>query len=180
LKILFSTIFLIFSLLSFSQEEQNDQVKDSIQLAKDYKIAIKPTKVGFYSAILPGLGQGYNKKYWKIPLVYIAIAAPTYFYIDNNNKYKTFRNDYKKKKLGDETVEYDFDYLKRAQEFHKKKRDGNMLLIVGAYVLQIVEASVDAHLQNHNINDQLSFSPQILRDQRSGNAYLAVSINFRF
>jgi hypothetical protein len=180
LKIVFSTIFLIFSWVAFSQETQNDRVKDSLQLAKDYKIAIKPTKVGFYSAILPGLGQGYNKKYWKIPIVYIAIAAPTYLYINNSNKYKAYRNDYKKKKLGDESVTYSFDQLKRAQEFHKKKRDGNMLAIAAVYILQIVEASVDAHLQHHNINDQLSFSPQILKNPKNGNAYWAVSMSFRF
>lgn len=171
--------FFFFPFLLLAQEELTEKQKDSIN-AINYKLALKPTKVAFYSAILPGLGQAYNKKYWKIPFVYGALATSTYLVIRNNNKFHEYRNDYKKKKLGDETVELSLDVLKRAQEFHKKKRDGDILLTIGVYVLQIVEASVDAHLQSHNINRELSFKPKFIQEPNSNNPKLVASFSFRF
>ena len=162
-----------------AQKDYSDKQKDSMN-AINYKIAIKPTKVAFYSAVLPGLGQAYNKKYWKIPFVYGALATSTYFVISNNNKYHEYRNDYKKKKLGDESIELSLDILERAQEYHKKKRDGNILLTLGVYVLQIVEASVDAHLQNHNINRELSFKPKFIQEPNHKKPQLVASLSFRF
>jgi hypothetical protein len=179
LKILFTIGALFFTFLVFSQDNKQNKVKDSINLAKEYEISLKPTKAGFYSAILPGLGQGYNKKYWKIPFVYGALATSTYLYIYNDQKFNDYRDDYKKKKAGDENIELSLDVLKRAQEYHKKKRDGNMLLIIGVYVLQIVEASVDAHLQYHNIDDQLSFSPKLI-NSNNGKIQIVASLNFKF
>ena len=179
---IFTTITLIFlsSLVLFSQEIKKEQIKDSLKLIKEHKIAIKPTKVGFYSAVLPGLGQAYNKDYWKIPFVYAALAGSTYLYIHNDDLYKDYRSQFKRKKLGDQSVETTFEVLERAQEYHRKKRDGNMLLILGVYVLQIVEASVDAHLQYHRIDRDLSLSPKFIRDSGSGKTQVVASFNFRF
>ena len=55
---------------------------------------LTPAKAAFYSAILPGLGQAYNKKYWKIPLVYGAIGVSMYYYIDSNKSYHQYRDAY--------------------------------------------------------------------------------------
>lgn len=162
-----------------AQEEYSDKQIDSINTI-NYLRAIKPTKVAFYSAVLPGLGQAYNKKYWKIPIVYAALATSSYFVISNNNKYQEFRNDYKKKKLGDDSIELSLDVLERAQEYHKKKRDGNILLTFGVYILQIVEASVDAHLQHHNINRDLSFKPKLIQEPNRDKPQLVASLSFRF
>jgi len=56
---------------------------------------LSPSRASFYSAILPGLGQAYNKKYWKIPIVWGALGTSTYFYIENNNNYNRARDAYK-------------------------------------------------------------------------------------
>jgi len=70
----------------FSQVEEIIKSKDSI-IVLDKKInPLAPSTAAFYSAILPGLGQAYNKKYWKIPVVYAALGTSTFFYIDNNKK----------------------------------------------------------------------------------------------
>jgi hypothetical protein len=62
---------------------------DSIKAPKVDEIdMLAPSKAAFYSAILPGLGQAYNKKYWKIPLVYGAMGTSIYFYFDNNKNYR--------------------------------------------------------------------------------------------
>jgi len=70
-------------------------VKDSL---KSNNIdPLTPAKAAFYSAVLPGLGQAYNKKYWKIPLVYGAIGTSLYFYITSNAKYQDYRGAYKQR-----------------------------------------------------------------------------------
>jgi hypothetical protein len=73
-------------------------VKDTSKLQEIDPLT--PAKAAFYSAILPGLGQAYNKKYWKIPLVYGAIGTSLYFYIDNNKKYHDYRDEYKRRLEG--------------------------------------------------------------------------------
>ncbi|MFT6065682.1 MAG: hypothetical protein ACJAQX_001556, partial [Polaribacter sp.] len=56
---------------------------------------LAPSKAAFYSAIFPGMGQIYNKKYWKAPIVWGALAIPAYYYQINNNDYKRFRTAYR-------------------------------------------------------------------------------------
>lgn len=177
-NLIFTTFFIIPFLFQ-AQEDLSESQKDSINTIQ-YKLALKPTKVAFYSAILPGLGQAYNKKYWKIPFVYGALATSTYLVVRNNNKFHEYRNDYKKKKLGDESVDLSLDVLERAQEYHKKKRDGDILLTLAVYVLQIVEASVDAHLQNHNINTDLSFTPKLIQEPNREKPQWVASLSFNF
>ena len=73
----------------FSQKSSNAIVaKDTLKSAEIDPL--RPTKASFYSAILPGLGQAYNKKYWKIPIVYGAIGTSLYFYIDNNTNIESY------------------------------------------------------------------------------------------
>ena len=62
--------------------------------------ALAPSKAAFYSAILPGLGQAYNKKYWKVPLVLGAIGTSGYFYFNNNKKYNQYRTAFKLRESG--------------------------------------------------------------------------------
>ena len=86
------------------------QINDSIpkRKAKSKKLTtntnsynpLSPSKAAFYSAIFPGMGQIYNKKYWKAPFVWGALAIPTYFYLDNNKEYKRFRTAFKLRKAG--------------------------------------------------------------------------------
>ena len=73
-KSLYIIVFLI-PIFMFSQNELPDN---------DLEMALRPSKATFYSAVLPGLGQAYNKKYWKIPIVYGALATGIYFYNQND------------------------------------------------------------------------------------------------
>ena len=67
----------------------------------NYKIdPLAPARAAFYSAIIPGLGQAKNKKYWKIPIIYAALGTGLYFYTDNNKVYKRYRNAYKSRLAG--------------------------------------------------------------------------------
>ena len=87
-KFLLYIILFFVSIFSYGQNEDYE---------KDLEMALRPSKATFYSAVLPGLGQAYNKKYWKIPIVYGALATGLYFYNQNDNDYKRYRNAYKRR-----------------------------------------------------------------------------------
>ena len=92
-----------------------------------------PKKATNRSAILPGLGQAYNKQYWKIPLVYGAIGTSLYFYIDSNNKYHQYRDAYKRRLEGysDDKFSYlDTNRLITAQKFYQRNRDLSARLLI--------------------------------------------------
>lgn len=158
-------IFLIVSsiFLTTAQEEDLQIKADSISpITADY-IAQKPIKAGFYSAILPGLGQAYNKRYWKVPIVYLALGGSVYLYQYHQDKYQYYRSLYQLEITDEDATEYSSATLETIQKFHKKKRDGNLILLAGVYILQIVEASVDAHLQYHDVSKTLSLSPDVFQ-----------------
>ncbi len=141
---------------------------------------LAPAKAAFYSAVLPGLGQIYNKQYWKIPIVYGAIGAGAYFYIINNNEYNRFRQAYfdRKNGLQDEFPQYTDDVLITVQKFYRRQRDTAMLLTILAYVLNIIDANVSAHLKQWNVNDNLSFEPVQIPVNQKPVFGLQMTLNF--
>ena len=150
---------------------------------------LRPAKAAFFSAVLPGLGQAYNKKYWKIPIVYAAIGGGLYFYFDNNNVYKRYRNAYKRRLSGftddefygpGETPFLSDEALIRAQRTLKRNKELSMLVTVGLYVLNIIEANVDAHLIQYNLDENLALKPFIDFNDPNYNAQMGLSLNLKF
>jgi hypothetical protein len=144
------------------------KVKGKIKQGGIYN-PLAPSKAAFYSAVFPGMGQIYNKKYWKAPIVWGALAIPAYYYQINNSDYKRFRRAYKLRKNGlvDEfningQIVVSTETLETAQEQLRENRDMSLLTGVILYILQIVEASVNAHLLQFNTDDNLSFRPSII------------------
>lgn len=155
--------------------------KDTIKTQEINSLA--PAKAAFYSAILPGLGQVYNKRYWKVPLVYGAIGASLYFYKWNNDKYGEYRDVYKDRLAGIPDPEFDYlsnNQLISAQEFYQKNRDISMLFAIAFYVLNIVDANVDAHLLQFNVNDNLSLNPNIDYNNFNRETNFGLTFNFKF
>ncbi|QHI38997.1 hypothetical protein IMCC3317_43970 [Kordia antarctica] len=199
-RIILALCFLCFACqLSWSQDDT--EKKDTEETTKEESVLkvenatvvdekkvidpLSPSKAAFYSAILPGLGQAYNKKYWKIPIVYAALGTGIYFYIDNNKKYNQYRSAYKRRLAGFTDDEFqgivaDNDALIDAQEFYQKNRDLSLLLTVVAYVLNIVDANVDAHLLQFNVSDDLSVHPYLDQNEIDFNRNLGVTLNFKF
>ena len=93
IKSIYISLFLLLlgSNLSFSQTELGKDLVALDTISKSQINPLAPAKAAFYSAVLPGLGQAYNKKYWKIPIVYGAMGTSIYFYISNNKKYHQYR-----------------------------------------------------------------------------------------
>lgn len=198
-----SNIFLIFFFnltLLFSQEEKlkkDDSLNtitapDSIGGGKQYTQRIlrliedplTPSKAAFYSAIIPGLGQVYIGKSWKVPMVYAAIGASLYYYDLNNKEMDKYRTAYKRRKNGffdDEFLETDIpittEQLLLGMDFHKNYRDISMILAAAAYMLNILDANVSAHLLQFNVNDDLSVAPNLIFDPEMTGLRLAIKFN---
>ncbi|MEL1243307.1 DUF5683 domain-containing protein [Flavobacterium sp. DGU11] len=181
-------LFILTSVPAFAQEEvkviDTPKSKDSL-LLKPYKLdALAPSKAAFYSAIVPGLGQVYNKKYWKLPLVYGGMGLSLYYYTFNNNKYHEYRDAYKARLAGrpvtGQLAELGNDRLIAAQKFHQRNRDLSLLLTVGIYVLNIVDANVDAHLQQFNVNENLSLKPSLQQNQLDNKYNMSFSLTYEF
>ena len=173
---------------SYAQKAGEVKIKDTIAPSSDEFNMLSPAKAAFYSAVLPGLGQAYNKKYWKIPIVYGALGSGIYFYQSNNTNFNRARTAFKLR-INEKPDEFDGlngniflskDALISAQKSYKKDRDLSLLVTIGLYVLQIVEASVNAHLLQHNVDSNLSVTPSIIRNDLNNKAIVGTSVNFNF
>ncbi len=179
-----SLLFFLLGTVSLFAQAKEETVLVAKDTTKMEEIdPLTPAKAAFYSAILPGLGQAYNKKYWKIPLVYGAIGTSMYFYIDNNRKYKDYRNAYKRRLEGYNDDKYQFldeSRLVAGQKFYQRNRDLSALFIVGFYVLNIIDANVDAALIQFNVNERLSMKPEIYPNDVTFKPNVGLTFNYRF
>jgi len=179
-------VFLLGNVSLYAQNdlhvtEQKIVSKDSIKKSEINPLA--PAKAAFYSAILPGLGQAYNKKYWKIPIVYGAIGTGVYAYIWNNKKYHEYRDAYKRRLAGfsDDSFQFlDNARLIEGQKFYQKNRDLASLVTVGLYILNIVDANVDAHLMQFNVSDDLTIRPEIYQNELDYKQNLGITLSYNF
>ncbi len=156
---------------------------------------LSPSRAAFYSAILPGLGQAYNKRYWKIPIVYAAIGTGVYFYIRNDNELDRYRDAFKRRLAGftdDEfygtdvngnplaTPRISNDGLIRAQRQFRRNKELSLLITIGLYALNIIDANVDAHLLQYNVDDNLAVKPHFQYNRMENSSDLGLTVNFRF
>lgn len=119
-----------------------------------------PQKAGLFSAVLPGAGQIYNKKYWKAPIVWAGLGISTYFIIDNTTNYNLYRDEYLARLDGDtinlDLANYSESGLRNATDTYQRWRDLSYISFAAIYVLNIVDAVVDAHLFTFDVSDDLS------------------------
>jgi hypothetical protein len=175
--------FLVGTSIALAQDElrvENIKTNDTLKKTKINPLA--PSKAAFYSAIFPGMGQIYNKKYWKVPIVYAAIGTGIYAYTWNNTKYHLYRDAYKNRLAGrpDDFSYLDNDRLIQGQKFYQKNRDLSAIITAALYILNIVDANVDAHLQQFNVNDDLSFKPGLQQDTIYNQQNFALTISYQF
>jgi len=155
---------------------------DSVLVRKEID-PLRPAKAAFYSAVLPGLGQAYNKKYWKIPIVYAALGTGVYFYIDNNKQYNRVRDAYKRRLAGfddDEFKErFTNDGLIEAQKTFRRNKELSLLVTLGLYALNIIDANVDGHLLQYNVDDNLSFKPHYKIDELDNKGRVGLTMHLK-
>lgn len=188
-RFLACTIFLLTTFLVFTQNDST-----SIAVGKEPMILSKqtereaidpltPSRAAFYSAVLPGLGQAYNGKYWKIPLVYAAIGTGVYFYITNDNDLNRYRDAYKRRLAGfndDEFPNVSDDGLISAQRTLRRNKEISLLVTIGLYALNIIDANVDAHLLQYNVDENLAIKPHFQYNRMENSSDLGLTLNFKF
>ena len=140
MKNLLLLLFLFSSFVSFSQDSNELDT-----LGKELLHPI-PKKATFYSAILPGAGQVYNKKYWKVPILYAGFGLAGYFAIDYQKDVNTIRDLINSGRT---------DLLPTLNQ-RKSWRDRSYIALVLIYALNIIDANVDAHLAHFDVSDDLS------------------------
>lgn len=204
---LITLVFCLFSCLLPAQEEKpveqevdslrttlNEEgivIQDSILTKERYINPLAPSKAAFYSAVLPGLGQIYNKRYWKVPIVYGALGAGIYAYTFYNGEYQRFRTAFKRRRAGftdDEFINViplpGNDRLERLQNAKQNERDLSLLVTIIIYALNIVDANVDAHLKQFNISDDLSWDmnlqPYLEANPIDGNPNYGMTLTLSF
>ncbi len=157
-KIITHILFLLLCSSSCLYSQQQDTVVKSKEVKKAiYGSARKAT---IMSAVVPGLGQVYNRKYWKVPVIYAALGGLGYWAISNQIKYKYYSNNLAA--IWDDDVNtintsgYSSDQLVTEKRASKKYRD--IAIMVGAlvYLINIIDANVDAHLKTFDVSDDLS------------------------
>ncbi len=169
-------------LLTFQLQAQTAVVTESDSLIvesqdtvllKSYATRYNPRKALLFAAVLPGLGQIYNKKYWKLPLVYGGFFGTTYAMVFYNNLYR----DYKQKLFANLEDGYEGDSEIRPGDVYttknyrvavdraKRSRDFWLIMMGAMYLLQMVDAHVDAHLKEFDLNPQLRVSIEPMMEQ---------------
>jgi hypothetical protein len=154
-------VFLFDALTAFGQSSKITNVAPEKPKKEkpDYSLIPKnPRKATLLSAILPGAGQVYNGKIWKVPILYAGFMTDLYFINFNNKRYETFREALF---AFDDGVSNQFPSLNRNSlvrnvDYWRQNRDMTILLLVGIYALNLVDANVDAHLSGFDISDDLA------------------------
>ena len=152
--------FLILLLISFVAMFNLKAQEESVVVKKH-----NPKRATLYSVILPGLGQAYNKKYWKIPIVYAGIGTIYYIADMNGDYYREFRDAYDYQSgintdVSEEAIEYASKYsannLITLRDSYRRDMELSWIIMVLWYGINIIDASVDAHFFEYDIGDDLT------------------------
>lgn len=142
-----------------------------------------PKKATLLSAMLPGAGQIYNGKSWKVPILYAGIFTDVYFIQYNHKRYERFRDALFALDKGEPNQ---FPSLNRAAlvrnvDYWRQNRDLTLLLMLGIYALNLVDANVDAHLSGFDISEDLTLkvAPQFGTLSAFSSAGLSLTLQFK-
>ena len=161
----------LFLLIGFSTARCQDTLKvrqDTSHIPVDTtNTRKKANRAALLSALLPGTGQIYNKKYWKAPIIYAGLIALGYSIDFNNSNYKIFRKAYLYRVDGDsttidgyESIYPDPNALLVRKDYYRRTRDLMWIITSGVYILNIIDAYVDGHLSDFDVSDDLSMNAQ--------------------
>ena len=181
-------IRIILYLLIISNTNYFAQLNDSID--KDnftYRSTIM-------SSIIPGIGQIHNNKikpinihnrlWWKLPVIYGGLGTATYFMNFNHQEYRSIKDERLSRQTGNSPVNYiiySSDQLRLIQNEYRRLRDFSIISFLGIYLLQIIDANVEAHLFLFDISDNLSFKfkPRTQNNGISNYLIPQFSLNFK-
>lgn len=180
MRIVLALITFFFCLTSLHSTAQDSLASENLTIAdtvavvkKDSSVKKKfepdPKRAGLFSALVPGLGQCYNRQYWKMPIVYAAMGTTIYLVVKRNNEYQRYRKAYVSRIADEANSKDEFQgilstaAIKQYQDEAKQNMDMMVVFTVIGYAGQIMEAIAGAHLRNFDISKDLSmqFRPVI-------------------
>ncbi len=152
--------------------QQDSVISDSASVVRTFDLSSdrlnwrmrhNPRRATLYSAILPGAGQIYNRKYWKAPIVWGGLGLSIYFIQNNTKQYERYRDGYVALIDGDPATVSEFEggnaqSVRDVADTYHKWRDQSYLALVGVYILNVVDASVDAHFVRFDVGEDLSLN----------------------
>lgn len=177
---------IFWTLPGFSQSQNPPEITQTEKPKKkiDYSSLPKnPRKATILSAILPGAGQVYNGKAWKVPILYAGFMTDIYFIGYNNKRYQTFIDALNAFDEGDNSQfpSLNRDALVRNVDYWRQNRDFTILLLLGIYALNIIDANVDAHLSGFDISDDLALKVEpSLETFSASNNLVGLSLKLQF
>lgn len=144
-----------------------------------------PIRASLYSAILPGIGQVYNKKYWKVPIVWGLLGTGVGFVLNYDKQYKEFRGYYLDKLYGNEIENPTINnmsarQLATIQDDRKRTRDYAIALTALVYILNILDATVDAHLYGMDKDPDLSLKPTMIQNPTNMQFAMGFGVSYKF
>ncbi len=150
-----------------SSGEQVETGRDSTTIVGNAFFDIfygKPGKAAFYGLIVPGGGQIYNKKWWKLPFVYAVEGGTIYWIVTSTKQYNGFQNAYLHNLNNPaDLIEYretsDVGVLKSNRDKWRKQREYSWIIFLGGHLITIFEAFIDRHLMEFDVSDDLTFQP---------------------
>ncbi len=163
------------------------QNSDIIHNPNDYSETHSVKKATMRSVIFPGLGQAYNKKYWKMGVIYAGMGTAIYFAVDNNQQYQLYRDaffaridDDPNTIGGGDSDLYNERQLIELQNIYRRWRDLSIILCAAVYGLNIIDAHVDAHLFYYDVSENLNLSwePALIRGPYSNSIGVGIKLNF--
>jgi hypothetical protein len=180
------TVILLMCFLCGSSQDNPGNISTSDSSAVSESPILRSHSTGkatLFSAVLPGAGQAYNRKYWKVPIVMVGIGTCIYFIQDNSKNYH-FYKDNLIAELDDDpttvnTTDYTSSQLDQIQDLYRRWRDVSWICLGAVYILNIIDANVDAHLFYFDVGDDLSLRihPNLVRSAGI-NAGFSLSLNF--
>ena len=192
----FLILFLLINLPVQAQQIDTLKAKDSIPAAKVdslIKAEHSPRKAAIRSAIIPGWGQVYNKKYWKVPIVYAALGITGYIFIDNIKTYKDLKFAYAAKykasiapfdstdysKIKPRYKPISLESLREGRNQFRSYIDYSAVFFMVFWGLNVVDAAVDAHLKAFDISPDLSLKIKPSYNPLANTGGLSLVMNFR-
>ena len=177
-------------LFAFNSVAQQDTIlveaQDSFEAIEEEK-AHSPKKAMLFS-LIPGGGQIYNGKWWKVPIIYAGMGLSAYAAVWNYDQYKVYSDAFDIRTDGNENTLDEFDgiytdeQLIQAMNYYDKNKETAIVIGVAIYALSILDANVDAHLHEFDVSDDLSINiePTVFNIGASSYNYSGLRLSFKF
>ena len=160
-------LLILLTVAAFGLKAQDTLILKQEAPVGDITVNVKQhnPKTATWLALIPGAGQAYNHKYWKMPVVYAGFGATLYFAITNGKDYRLYRDAYDYKmginpdvspQAQEESAKYSEENLITLRDYYRGNMELSWILTAAWYIIQVIDANVDAHFFYYDVGDDLT------------------------